>query len=107
MLLDLLAEMDELPAMRVIGKLQLVPVLSTRQLLELAREQWFGDRGRCFVSGCAGVRDPLDRHLRNRWGTELGALAVQAPRGPPSRAGPRPTVLDTFEALADFARGDS
>jgi hypothetical protein len=110
---SLLSEMQEAPFEAVIGKLRLAAVFTTRALLELSREQWFGERGKCFVPGCAGIRGPLDRYLTERWEAPLGALAasVEAPaRGPPARAGPRPgrpTVLDTFDSLADFARGDT
>lgn len=103
--------MDELPALTAIGKLRMVPVLSTRQLLEISREQWFGEHGKCFVAGCAGIRGPVDRHLRRRWGVELGALgAIEAPaRGPPSRAPPRAGRADpmaTLGALAEIAFSD-
>lgn len=92
---DLLAEMHEMSPQRVIARLLMVPVESTRALLELSRGQWYGAEGRCYVTGCASLRGPLDRYLQARWGVGLGALATthEAPRH--TRTGPSfASVLD-------------
>lgn len=92
---DLLAEMHEMSPQRVIARLLMVPVESTRALLELSRGQWYGAEGRCYVTGCASLRGPLDRYLQQRWGVGLGALATthEAPRH--TRTGPSfASVLD-------------
>jgi len=65
----------------VVARLLAVPVEDTRSLLAIPRASWWGDRGKCFVSGCAGLRDALERHLQARWGLGLGHYAEpeQAP----------------------------
>ena len=48
---------------------------STLRLLQRDRAAWFSEPGgRCYVSGCGGIRDALEEHLQRQWGVGLGAL---------------------------------
>jgi hypothetical protein len=97
----LLGSMQEVPAQAVIGRLLRVPVCGTRTLMEIPMAQWRGADGACYVTGCAGLREPLARYLRSQWGVGLGELA---PIAAPARGRERErqmTMLERYQQMCD------